>query len=266
MTGKLQQIIGHCFVAQHRRAADAEGLAEGNHQQLRAHRLRGAAPASFVADHANTVGVIHQQHCPCGLRRGVNGRQRRAVAVHAENAFSDRQLFARQRLSQQLRELLRIVVGKAPQLRRAEARRLQQRGVAQAVGDNPIVFLHQGGDQRLIRGKAGDKQQCARIAQPVGERLFQRAVGFAIAAHVARAAGADAIARGPLLPGGDNRRMLTQAQIVIAGEVKPALPFPLQPAPGAVRHRQAAAKSFRRPPLVQRPIDSLLPAHSAAAL
>ena len=264
MTGKLQQIIGHCFVAQHRRAADAEGLAEGNHQQLRAHRLRGAAPASFVADHANTVGVIHQQHCPCGLRRGVNGRQRRAVAVHAENAFSDRQLFARQRLSQQLRELLRIVVGKAAQLRRAEACRLQQGGMAQAIGDNPIVFFHQGGDQRLIRGKAGDKQQCARIAQPVGERLFQRAVGFAIAAHVARAAGTDAIARGPLLPGGDNRRMLTQAQIVIAGEVKPALPFPLQPAPGAVRPRQAAAKS--RPPLVQRPIDSLLPAHSAAAL
>jgi hypothetical protein len=39
-----------------------------------------------------------------------------------------------------LRELLRIVVGKAPQLRRAEAGRLQQRGVAQAVGDNPILF------------------------------------------------------------------------------------------------------------------------------
>jgi hypothetical protein len=38
--------------------------------------VRGAAPASFVADHADAVGVIHQQQCPGGLRRGVNGRQR----------------------------------------------------------------------------------------------------------------------------------------------------------------------------------------------
>ena len=138
--------------------------------------------------------------------------------------------------------------------------------MAQAVGHDPILFIRQGGDQRLIGGKAGDKQQCARIAQPVGKFLFQRAVGLVIAAYVSRTAGTDAITFRPLLPGGDNRRMLAQAKIVIAGEVKPALPFPRQPAPGAVRHRQAAAKSIRRSSLVQRPIDSLLPAHSTAAL
>ena len=57
-----------------------------------------------------------------------------------------------------MRELLRIVVGKAPQLGRAEARRFQQGGVAQAVGDNPILFFRQRGNQCLIGGKAGDKQ------------------------------------------------------------------------------------------------------------
>ena len=67
-------------------------------------------------------------------------------------------LMSIQRFRQQLRELLRIVVGKAPQLGRAEARRFQQGGVAQAVGDNPILFFRQRGNQRLIGGKAGDKQ------------------------------------------------------------------------------------------------------------
>jgi hypothetical protein len=46
---------------------------------------RGSCAAQAVrpelADHADAVGVIHQQQCPGGLRRGVNGRQRRAVAI-----------------------------------------------------------------------------------------------------------------------------------------------------------------------------------------
>ena len=157
-------------------------------------------------------------------------------------------------------------MGKAPQLGRAEARRFQQGGMAQAVGDNPILFFRQRGNQRLIGGKAGDKQQRARVTEPVGKFLFQRAVGLTIAAHVARSAGADAITFRPLLPGGDNAGMLAQAQVIIAGEVEPALPFALQPASGAVAYRQAAAKRIRLLPLVQRPLDSLLPGHSAAAL
>ena len=52
--------------------------------------------------------------------------------------------------------------------------------------------------------------------------------------------------------------MLAQAQVIIAGEVEPALPFALQPASGAVAYRQTAAKGIRRPPFVQRSIDSLL--------
>ena len=138
--------------------------------------------------------------------------------------------------------------------------------MAQAIGHNPIVFFRKRSNQRLIRGKAGDKQQRARVAQPVGKFLFQLAMCLTIAANVTRSARTDAITFRPLLPGGDNRIMLAQAQVVITGEVEPALPFSLQPASGAVVYRQAAAESIRRPPFVQRPIDSLLPAHSAAAL
>ena len=88
MTGKLQQIIGHRFAAQYRRAAHPKRLTEGDHQQIRAHPLRGAASTPFLTNHADAVGVIRQQYRPGGLRCGMNGRQRRAVAVHTENAFS----------------------------------------------------------------------------------------------------------------------------------------------------------------------------------
>lgn len=84
--------------------------------------------------------------------------------------------------------------------------------MARAIGYNAIVFFRQRGNQRLIRGKAGDKQQRARIAQPVGKFLFQRAMRLTIAANVARPAGTDAITFRPLLPGGDNRAMLAQAR------------------------------------------------------
>ncbi len=49
-------------------------------------------------------------------------------------------------------------MGKTPQLCRAETGGFKQGGVAQAVRDDAVVFAHQGGNHRLIRGKTGDKQ------------------------------------------------------------------------------------------------------------
>ena len=87
-----------------------------------------AAPAGIGAYHPlgeGTVELVHQQPGVLPLCGLVQRGKRRAVAVHAENAFSDRQLFARQRLSQQLRELLRQAVGVA--LVRQRLRRRYQR-------------------------------------------------------------------------------------------------------------------------------------------
>ncbi|STW30785.1 Uncharacterised protein [Klebsiella michiganensis] len=111
-----------------------------------------------------------------------------------------------------------VVVLKTPQLRRAKAGGFQQRSVAETVGDNPILFARQRGNHRLIRGKAGNKQQRTRIAQPVGQLLLQRAVRLAIAADVAGTAAADAVAIRALLPGLDDSRMLAEAKIIVAGK------------------------------------------------
>ncbi|VGP22362.1 hypothetical protein SB00175_03051 [Klebsiella oxytoca] len=155
---------------------------------------------------------------------------------------------------------------KTPQLRRAKAGGFQQRGVAETIGDNPILFARESGNHRLIRGKAGNKQQRARIAQPVGQLVFQHVVRLAVAADVAGTAAADAVALRALLPGLDDRWMLTEAQIIVAGKIEPALPFTNKPASCALGHRQATAQRIRRLPLRQRLFDTVLPAHSAAAL
>ena len=60
MTGKLQQILGHRFTAQYRRAAHPKRLAEGDHQQLRANRLRMTASAPFIANRPDSVSIVNQ--------------------------------------------------------------------------------------------------------------------------------------------------------------------------------------------------------------
>ena len=138
--------------------------------------------------------------------------------------------------------------------------------MAQAIRNDAIVPGEQRGNQRLVGGKPGNKQQRARISQPVRQALFQFTMRLAVTADVAGAAGTHAITRRPLLPGGDNLRMLAQSEIIIAGEIQPAPIFTDKPTPGTMRHRLAAPECIRLPPLAQRLVDALLPAHSTAAL
>ena len=163
---------------------------------------------------------------------GGERSQRRAVAVHAEDPFGDHQGFAIARRRQSLRQALDIVMVKAAQRGGRMARRIEQRGVRQLIGDNAILLLRQQMHDRLIGGEARDKQQRARIAEPVGELRLQLGVAGAIPRDVSRRAGA----RRALTPAGDHRRMLAQAEIVVAGEVTVPLSLDLQRAGIVARH------------------------------
>ena len=95
MAGKLQQIIRQRLAAQHRRAADAKRFTEGDDKQIRAYLLRVvAAAAPLFAERADTVRVVNQQKRAGHPRRLINLSQRRAIAVHAKNAFGHHQLLA----------------------------------------------------------------------------------------------------------------------------------------------------------------------------
>ena len=138
--------------------------------------------------------------------------------------------------------------------------------MAQAVGDNTVLFSHQGGNDRLVGGKAGDEQQRARVAEPVGKRLFQRLMRGGISADVSRAAAAHAKPLRTLLPGADDGRMLAQPEIVVAGEITKLPPLAGKKTARAVFHHSANAKRLCRPAFVQRGINARLPGHTAAAL
>ena len=138
--------------------------------------------------------------------------------------------------------------------------------MAQAVGDNAIVLAHQGRDDRLVGGKAGDKQQRARVAQPVGKRLFQRLMRRGVSADVSRSAAAHAKPLRALLPGADNGRMLAEPEIVVAGEIAELLAFTGKKTARAVFHHLANAECLCRPTVVERRVDTCLPGHTAAAL
>ena len=142
------------------------------------------------------------------------------------------------------------------------ARRIEQRGVRQLIGDNAILLLRQQMYDRLIGGEAGDKQQRARIAEPVGELRLQLRVAAAIARDVSRRAGT----RRVLTPAGDHRRMLAQAEIVVAGEVTVRLSLYLQRAGIVARHQPALPPAVSGAAHLQRLRHTRGEAHYSAAL
>ena len=111
--------------------------------------------------------------------------------------------------------------------------------MAEPVCNNPILFSHQCGNDRLISGKTGDKQQRPGIAEPLRQLFFQCLMSDGITADMARAAATDAKTLSTLLPRADNLRMVAQAKVVVAGEIQILATISLQPATGALRHRIA---------------------------
>ena len=87
-----------------------------------------------------------------------------------------------------------------------------------------------------------------------------------IAADVPRTAAAHAVVFRPLLPGANNRRMLAQAEIIIAGKITVLPPGVGQKTACTVFHYPANAKSVPRPALFQRGLNTSLPGHMDAAL
>ena len=155
---------------------------------------------------------------------------------------------------------------KTPQLRGTQGCGLQQRSVAQAVGDDTILASGQCGNHRLVGGKTGDKQQRALIAEPVRQLCFQAQMRLVVTGDLRGAAAANAVTLCPVLPGANHLRVLAKAQIIVAGKIAVTASFARQPAPCPLRQRLALTKGLRFTAFGDGTVDSLLPAHTAAAL
>lgn len=99
--------------------------------------------------------------------------------------------------------------------------------MVELVFNNEIAAATQALRHRQVGHIAGGKQQCPRIAGEFSQCQFQLVVDFAVPIHQVRRAAAHAIALRGINKGLFNRRVVAQAQVVVAGEVEQRLPIEL---------------------------------------
>ena len=160
------------------------------------------------------MGVIHQQPGVFFLGRSAERWQVGQIAVHAEHTIGNHQGVAAG-LVQPTGEARRIVVQITGEPRAAEQAGIQQGSVIDPVFQHCIATPDQRCDGGQVGHITGGKQQGARAAGELGQRLFQLMVRAAVTYHQMGSAATDAPLGRTLLHGGDHLRVTGQPQIII---------------------------------------------------
>src|SRR6185437_6232671 len=132
-------------------------------------------------------------------------------------------------------------------------RRIDERGVAQAVEQHPIAAAGECGDCREVRHVAGREEERPLPTGECGERLLEALVLDTMAGHEMRGAAADAPVAGRIAKRGADGWMPAQTQIVVAAKVDepPALDHDLRRIrPGARKFRETLHRSARAPEML----------------
>ena len=176
-----------------------------------------AAPG--VADHAEPVRVVDGEEGAVPAAGRGERRQRREVAVHAEDAVGqdDR---APGFLRGELRlEGLDVAVRIMMQRRARQPAAVDQRGVVQAIAVDRRLARGERRDQAEVRHVAGREQDRPLAPGPGGEFLLERLVLRLVAGDQVRGAGADAVHARRGDESLDDPRMRGEAEVVVAAEV-----------------------------------------------
>ena len=180
--------------------------------------------AAAGAEHAEGMGLIHQQRHPVACAEGRQGGQGRRAAFHAVEAFAEHQqggLGAGAPLAEQeALEIGRVVVGEALQAGAAGAHAGQQRVVDQAIGQHQAVAIGEGADGGQVGLEAAGEEQHPLAPQPGGQGLLQLQMHRTGAADQARGGGAEAAGVEFGRSGRQHGRIATEAQVVVAGQVQ----------------------------------------------
>ncbi len=221
--GALQQPVAEQIAAGQEGTAAAEGLAEGTAHQMHPLQPMGqAAPAG--AQQAQGMGLIDQQQGRMALAKGRQRRQIGAAALHAEQALAEHHQAplagGGPDLGQVPLQIGQVVVGEAAQLGAGGLHPHQQGVVDQPVGEHQAMAIGQGRYRSDVGLEAAGKEQHPLAPQPGGQPRLELPVHRPAAAHQARGPRPHPIAAdggaGGLLQG----RVLAQAQVVIAGQIK----------------------------------------------
>ncbi len=262
----LDQELDDVLVTGDEGAEAAERLAEGADQHR--HIARGepemlAATAAGGPHHADAVRVV--DHEPGVVRAGRCGerRQRREVAVHAEHAVRDDERAAALgrrsgRVDIEQRARCGCVRMWIPQVARAahEARRVDERGVVELVGEQQVALVGERGEHAEVRHVAGGEDHRACTTGELGELPLQRLMFGAVPADEVRSAGTRPV---PLRRLGHRRGdggVAGETEVIVAAEVDAAV-LRGRPAPaqvpivdvaqrGGAGLRRAAHRALRR--------------------
>ena len=186
--------------------------------------------AAVPAEHARGVGVVHHDRRPELLGRGDDLRQRRDVAVHAEDAVRDDEDQAVRRparvgaallagLAQQLAQGRGVLVREDDARRLAHPHAVDDRGVVERVGDDQVVLAGHDRDDAGVGGEARLEGQHRLGVLELGQLGLEPLVDRHVAGDRPDRAGA-----GPEVARRRDRRFLElgvrgEAQVVVRGEV-----------------------------------------------
>jgi len=92
--------------------------------------------------------------------------------------------------------------------------------MVELVGEHRVVAAQQRADHADVGHVAGGEQECCGLPDEARQAAFQFVMRRAMAAHQMRSTGTDAVARGALLRGRDQVRVIRQAEIIVAAEGK----------------------------------------------
>jgi hypothetical protein len=187
-----------------------------------------------LAEDAHRMSLVHEQQ-RSGPRGGRgNGRERRQVAIHAEDRLGHDQPTARRdAFAQQVLEVLHVIVAEPAQARAACLRPAQQAGVAQAVGEDDVPGLCQRAQHAQVGQVAAAEEEGRGVALPGRKFRFQLGMAGESAGDKARRRGACAVAAQVFLRGVQHRRMPRQIEVVVRGEIEQRAAIAAQTPPHA---------------------------------
>jgi hypothetical protein len=176
------------------------------------------AAASLPAEHAETMRVVDHQPGVEALGERQQAGQGSEIAVHAEHRVAEDQLASGGARGEQTFEYRQIGVRVALAVGARELHGVDQGSVVEPVGEDRVVAPDQRRNDPQVGQVAGREEQGARKAGERGELLLEHGVRAEVAADQMRGAAADAPGAGAGAGGVDQRRVIGQAEVIVAAE------------------------------------------------
>ncbi len=168
------------------------------------------------------VAIVDQHQRAVTVGQFADLLQLGDIAVHREHAVAGDELEAGAggvRLFEAILELVHVGIGEAVALGFAEAHAVDDRGVVEAVGNDRVLFAEQWLEHPAIGVETGGEHDRVRLAQVLGDRLFELAMQRLRAADEAHRSHAEAELVHGAARRRDDVRMIGEAEVIVGAEI-----------------------------------------------